>query len=195
MRKCLLATPFLVAALACVRADQEEGIVTDITTDTIKIQQGGAKLLTFALSSDLMSNTVPPEGPRAAPGGPAAKVTEIRKGDKVELEYHIEDGRNVCTGLSLRRPGAVGVVTAVGPDTITIRNDEGTTHTYKVDKEFVQGHRENNEPLRHWDLYPSRFSDVTPGCRIEAFTLKRSGEPTIIAVDVKKETGKDPEKP
>jgi hypothetical protein len=195
MRKCLLATIFLVAPLACVRADQNdgEGILLDVTPDAIKIQQGGATVLTLALSDDLLANTIPNN--LQAYLIYTAKITELRKGDKVQFGWRDENGRRVCFGVKLWRPGVVGVVTAVGSDTLTIRSDEGITTTYKVQKKAADGREPDDKLIYSSALYPSRLSEATPGRRIEARVHRVNGEPTIVAIDVKKETEKDPEKP
>lgn len=179
MIRYFLAFVALVSLAGPSMAAVEEGSVVEVTADTIKIQQGGVKTQTFQVSNELLNNTAP-YYPCLAWG---AKFTDVRKGAKVQLDCFILDGRLVCTWIHLENPDDAGIVTEVGKDTITIRNDTGKTTTYKVAKELVDNTREER---RYSTNYPSRFAEVKPGCRIEIDCYMEDGHVAITGIDVKK---------
>jgi len=157
-----------------------EGVVLETTVETIKIEQWG-KTYTLLMSNELQTNTE-----TDPPISFYVKLKDVKKGDKVAVECYIQDGVLIFTGIRLCPPTDAGIVTEVGKDNITIRNDKGATTFYRVNKELV----DNSLPY-HSPLYPSRFSEVAVGRRLEIIAYKQDGEIVIGALDVKKEKGKD----
>jgi hypothetical protein len=184
MRKSCTAIVLLIAASAVASAAVVEGTVTDVTPDSITIQQGGLKTLSFTVSNELLTNTAP-----NYPGGDhSAKFTEVKKGFKVLLECVRDGGRVVCICITLQNPDDAGIVTEVGKDTLKIRSDQGITKTYKVEKDLADNTRADS---RYSDGYPSRFGEVKLGCRVEIVCYKKHGDLVICGFDVKQEKPKD----
>ena len=180
MREYVLTAALLIVLTRGARAT--DGIVLEVTPDAIIIQQGGIKTLTFFVTNELMTNTS-----RSFPNTKdSAKLIDVKKGSKVDLWGGVENGRLICFKILLRPPSDIGTVTEVGKDTITIHNDKGKTTTYKVYKYLV----DNSRADIYTSIYPSRFAEVTPGCRIEVDCYKENGELIIKGIDVKKEKDK-----
>lgn len=179
MIRYLLAAVPLVAMAGVSGAAVEEGTVLAVTADTIKIQQGGVKTQTFQVSNELLNNTVP-YYPCLSWG---AKFTAVKKGTKVQLDCIVLDASLLCVWIHLDDPDDAGIVTAVGKNTITIRNDKGKTTTYKVAKDLADNSRPDG---RYRTNYPSRFGEVMPGGRIEVDCFMEDGEIAITGIDVKK---------
>ncbi len=170
----------LIEMAATSFAASYEGTVSEVTPDTITVQQGGIRTQTFIVSNELMTNTV-----SGFPGshGPN-KLKDVKRGCKVDLEYYNRDGDLVCVAIRRDNPDDAGIITEVGKDTITIRSDNGQTTTYKVEKDLVDNSR---DPGRYSTNYPSRFGEAKPGRRIEVIYNKKDGEIIIMTMDVKGE--------
>jgi len=160
-----------------------EGIVTEVTPDTITVQQGGITTETFVISNELLTNTVSGMGRGLCF---PAKLKDVKKGCKVEIDnYGVnEKCESVCIAIRREDPYDTGVITEVGKDTITILGDKGGTTTYKVEADLVDNSR---DPSRYPANWPSRFGDAKPGRRIEVICYKKDGETIIITMDVKAE--------
>ncbi len=157
-----------------------EGVVLETTVETIKIEQWG-KTYTLLMSNELQTNTE-----TASPFSFYVKLKDVKKGDKVAVECYIQDGALIFTGIRPCPPTDAGIVTEVGKDTLTIRNNKGETKTYRVKKELAENSQDHYSPL-----YPSRFSEATLGSRVEIIAFKEDGEMIIWALDVKKEKVND----
>lgn len=157
-----------------------EGVVVEKTLETIKIEEWG-KIYTFVMSNELQTNTeTEPEVQSNA------RLKDMKMGDKVRLFGYIRDGDLIFTGIRRLPPSDVGIVTELGKDTLTIQNDKGGTTFYKVRKDLA-----NNSQTYYSSAYPSRFTEVTVGCRVEIIAYKQDGEMVLSALDVKKDKGKD----
>jgi hypothetical protein len=182
----ILATAILILWVAGPAfGDTWYGILSDFTASTITLKERDGTV-TYTLSPELRGNTL--RG-RFGNGGDN-EFNEVKRGDKVRIERDSQGEQYICLEIFLCRPEAVGVVTAVGKDTICIKNDSGKETTYKVAKRLLNGKRDLTVPGVH--LYPSNFSEVTKGCKIEAFTWKEDGEFVLAGLDVI--NGKDKEK-
>ena len=157
-----------------------EGIVVDVTLDAIKIEQGGSTY-TFLLSNDLQTNTKE----TGLNSIFYARPKEVKKGDKVAVDL---DCDGLCTGIRPLAPNDAGIVTEVGKNTITIRNTSDITTTYKVMRKLVE---DDIPPKLYSPVYPSRFSEVKVGCRIEVTCYEKDGKMVICGLDVKKDKAKD----
>ena len=185
LAKYILTIVFLLTALAEVSLADDTGTVVEVTPDGFKIQQGGIKTQAFVASNELLTNTISGSFPFSR--GPN-KFTDLKKGAKVYVEYYNRNGDQICTAIRLLNPDDAGIVTEIGKDTITIRNDKGMTTTYKVKKDLVDNSR---NPDQYSTVYPCRFSEVRPGRRIEVFCRMEGAELVIYGLDVKKQEEKN----
>jgi hypothetical protein len=176
----IVAATFSGASLAA--GGSEEGIVLEIGSDAVKIAVNN-RPVTYKVCEELLTNTV---NDSLLVGASTGKFTDLKKGCKIQFESENRGGEWVVTCLQLHNPDDAGVVTEVGKD--TIRNDKGRTTAYKVVDDLAGGTR---TPERYSKLYPSKFSEVTKGCRIEVLYYKVHDDLVICGIDVKKEKEKE----
>ena len=159
----------------------DEGMVADLTLDAVTIDKGGAVKQTYLLSNEIMGNCVHSGGPFSGTRG--VPIRNIKKGQKVtiDLGYWTKERGFICIAIHLFTPSDAGIVTAVGKDTITIRNDNGKSMVYTVSDALV-----NNSLPNLSACYPSRFSEVKVDCRIEIITYEDHDKMVICSIDVKK---------
>lgn len=181
MLKKTLALLLLVTCAGYSAASSDYGIVTDLTHDTITIQQWDQAIVTYKASIELLTNTISTAGCSALGSD---KFVAVKKGDKLCLESYKDGADFICCSIRLHRPNDMGIVTEVGKDSITIRSDKGKTITYKVRKDVIANGRPDGPDAI---LYPSAFSDVTPGCRIEVAGYLDHGEFVLWGLDVKEQ--------
>jgi preprotein translocase subunit YajC len=183
-KKIVFIVILLLADSGVTLAFTECGTVTAVTNDTITVRCE-RQTVTCKASQELLTNVTPDSGALAS----SDKFIEVKKGDKVRFEFYKDGADATCVCIHLQRPHDAGTVTEVGKDAITIRNDKGKTTTYRLTKELVDGTLPGDRPGSN--LYPSRFSDVTKGCKIEVFCWEEGGVTVIGGLDVKKEKEKD----
>jgi preprotein translocase subunit YajC len=169
----------LLSGSGVALADTDTGTVTAITNDTITVRCE-RRTVTCRASYELLTNA----GSDLAGRTSFAKFIEVKRGDKVNINLGMEGTEVVCVCIRLERPDYAGIVTEVGKDTITIRNDQGKTTTYRLTKELVDGTRPNGNAAGT-NLYPSRFADVTKGCKIEVRCWQEGGVTVICGIDIK----------
>ncbi len=94
--------------------------VLEVTTDTIKVQQGGIKTQTFILSRWLQTNTSPDFPGHYSGNG----ITEVRAAKSLSMAT-IEK----AIGFAKRSVSMIRMIQGsspkIGTDTVTIRNDKG----------------------------------------------------------------------
>jgi hypothetical protein len=121
------------------------------------------------------------------------KFNEVKRGDKVVIEYGTKGEQDICWEIFLATPYAAGVVTTVAKDAITIRSKNGKEVTYKVSKRLLDG-TDPRPDVPGTNLYPSKFSDVVKGCTIELWCWKEDDEIVAGGLDVIKEKAEEKEK-
>jgi hypothetical protein len=184
----ILATAMLLfTSTAGAFGASRYGVLTDFTATTITLKEADGTV-TYTLDPALAGNTVrgrfPPIGDR---------FNEVKRGDKIRIEYGTKGEQDICLDIILWRPDAAGVVTAVGKDTITIKRDKGKETTYKLSRDLLDGSHPNLK-MPGWHLFPSKFSEVTKGCKIEAFGWIEDGELILDGLDVIKEKVEEKDK-
>jgi hypothetical protein len=186
MRKRLsTAAVFFVITAGAALASSEKGVVVGLTPDTITIEnyQG---TVTYKVCSELLTNA-----PRDRTVVTSDKFSDVKKGDKIDLEIRKSGADFICTEIHFCRPDDAGTVTEVGKDTITIRNGQGKTAAYKVTEESA---KTTWPDAVYTCIYPSRFSEVKKGCKIEFRYYKKEGDFVISQIDVKKDNEKNKDK-
>jgi preprotein translocase subunit YajC len=183
----LAAATLLIGLTGVASGAGSHGVVTDFTASTITVKEPDGAV-TYTLCPALVGNTL-----RGRIEPTADKFNEVKRGDKVRIEYGIRGEQYICLEIFLATPHATGVVTAVDKDAITIKTKNGKEVTYKVSKRLLDG-TDPRPDVPGTSLYPSKFSDVTKGCRIELWCWDQDG--TIVAggLDVIKEKAEEQDK-
>jgi len=184
MRYGLIFVVFLTTLSGSTAATME-GTVTEMTTDTITILQGGIKTQTFFVADELLTNTF--AGRRLS--GDSSPFLSVKKGCKVSLQSGMVNGRLLCWSIAFQPPDDTGIVTEIGKDTVTIRNDQEKSTKYKVMKHLA----DNSFAGNYGTNYPSRFGQVKLGCRVEVqyYKDKETHDLVICGFDVKVEKEKE----
>jgi hypothetical protein len=88
----------LSCAAGMSAAAAQIGIVTEITSDTITVQNE-VRTITCRFSVELLTNT--PDG--LYPGAP---IIEVKKGDKVRIECRGQANDPICTNIHIFQPAS-----------------------------------------------------------------------------------------
>jgi HEAT repeat protein len=164
------------------------GVATDVSSDHITIRGGSTEgFVTFKICTRLQTNLARLDDHDQFERSDSNKIIEVRKGDKVEIRYECnEANESVCNAIYLCRPDDIGVVTALGKQTITIKNDKGKETTYKLSKRLVDDAPPdpNVVDTARKFLYPAKLSDIRVGSRVEVICWQEDGATVIRALDI-----------